>query len=58
MFRMILFLFVVALSLSAMAAENGSGSGALKNIAQFSDLTSDFNAHKDKVRIVTLLSPT
>ena len=35
-----------------------AGDPILKDITKFSDLAADFNQNSNKVRIVTLLSPT
>ena len=54
--RIVLCLFVL-IALPALLSAAGVAP-LLKDIVKFSDLGSDFNGNTNKVRVVTLLSPT
>ena len=55
-FRALLTLLIL-FSLPVVGIAAGQDA-ALKDLTRFSDLASDFNKNQDKVRVVTLLSPT
>jgi hypothetical protein len=54
------FLLVVAANLTYAIADDKevSNESGLKDVTSLEMLKQDFNVHQDKVRIVTLLSPT
>jgi hypothetical protein len=58
--KVILFVFLAAACFGIVIADEkeAANESALKDLTSLEALKQDFNVHGDKVRIVTLLSPT